>query len=256
MAASRHVLALCLLACRAGLAIEIEFDSALFQKNVPQAQSRQELDAYLDVVQASSPVQLVAAAAQFREKFASSEFSSHVYRMEMLAHADLNDRPKVIAAGERALALNPHDVQTLLTLARAIAGAGENTSERQPGLASAEAYARNALKEIDTLKAPRSLSLDAWERMCNRMRSSAHESLGVIAFDRGKFSESVAEFQQSTRLNTVPDGGQFYRLGIAYAAARNRMEALAAFQKAEALGPDPVRTKARKQLSALGQTSQ
>jgi Flp pilus assembly protein TadD len=88
------------------------------------------------------------------------------------------------------------------------------------------------------------------------MRSSAHESLGVIAFDRGKFSESVAEFQQSTRLNTVPDGGQFYRLGIAYAAARNRMEALAAFQKAEALGPDPVRTKARKQLSALGQTSQ
>jgi len=49
-----------------------QFDMPMFQTKIPQAESRQELDKFLDVVQVSEVEALPIVAANFRERFPDS----------------------------------------------------------------------------------------------------------------------------------------------------------------------------------------
>ena len=159
--------------------LEAQFDMVVFEKRPPQAKSREELNAVLDIVQTTDPQKILPLCTDFRKQFPTSEFLGHVYRAEMHAYAGLNDPQKVIATGEKALEVNSHDVDALLTLANTIPnGVDDLTPESTALLNKAEDYARRALDEIDGLHATRGVTLDKWRKLTGRMRSSAQEALG------------------------------------------------------------------------------
>jgi tetratricopeptide (TPR) repeat protein len=233
--------------------LEAQFDMVVFEKRSPQAQSREELNSVLDIVQTADPQKIVALCSDFRKQFPTSEFLGHVYRMEMHAYGSLNDSQKVIATGEKALEVNPHDVDALLTLANAIPnGVGDLTPESVASLEKAESYARRALDEIDGLHATRGVTLDRWRKLTGRMRSSAQEALGFIAFKRGNYSASVAELEKSIRLYPEAGGSLFFRLGVAYLYDGKLLEAQVALERSSTLGPEYIRTRAQEQLAKLG----
>jgi len=172
--------------------VEAQFDMVIFEKRPPQAQSREELNAVLDIVQSTDPKKIVSVCADFRTRFPTSEFLGHVYRMEMHAYGTLDEARRMIEAGQKALELNSHDVDALLTLANTVPNGVNNLSAESTALLDkAEGYARQALQEIDGLKATRGVPLDKWRKLTGRMRSSAQEALGFIAFKRGRYAESV-----------------------------------------------------------------
>jgi len=83
------------------------------------------------------------------------------------------------------------------------------------------------------------------------MKAGAHEALGMIEFKRGRYSESVAEFEKSTRQNPLAGGALFYRLGMAYLFSGSPNQARTALRRASELGPEAVRTKAEEQLAKI-----
>jgi len=233
--------------------VEAQFDMVILEKRPPQAQSREELNAVLDIVQSTDPKKIVSVCADFRTRFPTSEFLGHVYRMEMHAYGTLDEARRMIEAGQKALELNSHDVDALLTLANTVPNGVNNLSAESTALLDkAEGYARQALQEIDGLKATRGVPLDKWRKLTGRMRSSAQEALGFIAFKRGRYAESVTEFEKSIRFNPEAGGAVFFRLGIAYSYDGKPLEAQVALERSFQLGPDLIRTKAKEQLARLG----
>jgi tetratricopeptide (TPR) repeat protein len=233
--------------------VDAQFDMVIFEKRPPQARSREELNTVLDIVQTTDPRKIISLCTDFRKQFPTSEFLGQVYRMEMHAHGTLDDAQNMIEAGQKALEQNSHDVDALLTLANTIPnGVNSLSTESTAILDKAEGYARRALEEIDGLKATRGVPLDKWRQLTGRMRSSAQEALGFIAFKRGRYAESVREFEKSIRFNPEAGGAVFFRLGIAYLYAGKPLEAQVALERSSQLGPDLIRTKAKEQLARLG----
>ncbi len=252
-ALTRTLAAMFILLTYQPLCLKAQFEMIVFEKRPPQARSREELDAVLDIVQARDQKTIVSLCAEFRKKFPASELAGQVYRMEMHAYRRLDDYKRMIEAGEKALGVSGHDVDALLSLANAIPnGVRDLATESVALLDKAEGYARKALEEIDRLKATRGVSPDRWRSLTGRMRSSAHEALGFIAFKRGRYAESVAEFEKSIGLDPGAGGAVFFRLGVAYLYDGKPLEAQVALERSSELGPEFIRTKAKEQLAMIG----
>jgi len=228
-----------------------QLESYVIEPKPPQAQSREELRAYLDVTQAAEPQRTIELGARFVQNFPRSEFLAQVYRRQMHAHRNLGDAERTIQAGEKARSSNPFDVDTLLTLASVLPGQSGETRGADTVLDRAEDYALRALQELATLKASRSVRLANWLAFLRRQRASAHESLGVVAFQRGEYRKSVQEFELSTQDNLDAEGSQLFRLGVAYQYVGENEKAISALERAVELGPDVVSAKAQAQLQQL-----
>jgi tetratricopeptide (TPR) repeat protein len=225
-------------------------ESYVIEPKPPQAQSREEFKAYLDVAQAEDPRRSIDLATRFVEQFSGSEFLAQVYRLKMHAHRRLGDAEKTIEAGEKARTANPFDVDTLLTLASVLPSHGADMDLNEI-LERANTYANRALQELSGLKASRAVSLSEWRAFLRRMKASAYESLGVVAFKREKYLESVESFEQCIQESPAAEGSQFFRLGVAYKYTGQRDRAIAALERAITIGPEIVAAKARVQLQEL-----
>jgi len=228
----------------------VNIESYVIEPKPPQAQSREEFKAFLEIAQAEDPQRSIDLATRFVEQFSRSEFLAQVYRLKMHAYRSLGDAGKTIEAGEKARAANPFDVDTLLTLASVLPSHGADPDSNET-LQRAEACANRALQELSGLKASRAVSLSEWRAFLGGMRASAYESLGVVAFKREQYPESVKSFERCIQENPVAEGSQIFRLGVAYQYTGQRDKAIAALERAIALGPEIVGAKARVQLQEL-----
>jgi tetratricopeptide (TPR) repeat protein len=217
----------------------------------PQAQSGEELSAYLDILLSQDPMKIVSLAADFERKFPTSEFTGPTQRMTMHAYQSLDDYDNTVATGRKALQSNPDDVDALLTLANVLPNGKDKTQDADAILREAERDARHALAVIPSLKAARTVPLEEWLKFTAQMKASAHEALGQVAFNRHRFTDSVQEFEICTNQNPVPDGRQFYRLGLAYFFAEKPDKARIALKRASDLGPDIVRDRAKSLLVVM-----
>jgi Flp pilus assembly protein TadD len=156
-----------------------------------------------------------------------------------------------LAAGEKALRVHPDNLNTLLTMAPVIANHVVKRPDRAKLLAQAEGYARRALQGIERTKVPRKIPLEHWELEKQRMQAQAREVLGVVAIERGQPQTAITEFETAVRLASKPEGVQFYRLGLAYALADEKVKAEKVFRRAAELGPDPVRKRALGEIERL-----
>ena len=231
-------------------AVAATIESYFIEPKPPQAQSREEFKAYLDVAQAEDPQTSIDLATRFVGQFSRSEFLAQVYRLKMHAYRSLGDAEKTIEAGEKSRTANPFDVDTLLTLASVLPSHLVDTDFNET-LERAEACANRALQELSGLKASRAVSLSEWRAFLGGMRASAYESLGVVAFKREKYPESVKSFERCIQENPVAEGSQFFRLGVAYQYTGQREKAIAALERAITIGPEIVGAKARVQLQEL-----
>jgi tetratricopeptide (TPR) repeat protein len=217
----------------------------------PQAQTQEELDAYLEIASQTTPQQIVIDVDAFAARFPESKLLGIAYQYQMHAFQQLGKFDGVLTAGQKALAANPENVNTLLTLAPVIANGAMQRPDRDQLLAQAESYAKQALIGIDKIRPPHKISLEQWELEKRSMQCSAYETLGVIALDRGDAKTAISEFEATIPLPPAADGTRFFRLGVAYASDGRAEDAKKSFQRAVELGPETVRKLAIEQLDAL-----
>jgi tetratricopeptide (TPR) repeat protein len=223
---------------------QAQFDPLVSPRQAAQAHSAQELDDYLEILEAPSDRERVQLVEAFAQHHADSELLGIAYQYQMEAYRRLNDYDGVVQSGEKALKLHPDNLNTLLTLANALPNRVAPGTVDDPRLAQAERYARRVFEGIEQMKLPRSVSPQRWQELRLEMEASAHEALGHVATKQGKLQEAILEFEKAVQQNPAPQGSQFYRLGVAYMLAQRNDSAKEALNRAVELGPDEIRKMA------------
>ncbi len=214
---------------------------------LPQADSPEEFDAYLRVVEAATPSAVIAAGDAFRRAWPTSALRAHVYELEFEAYRALGDEKKAIDAGEESLRAAPDNLVVLANLAVVLANATSDSKR----LARAKEYGLKVIALSKSFRAPRFISPEEWERTSARLNSQAHSALGLVANAEGRLADAIREFETAIALAPSPDATQCYRLGVLYRTAGNTSGAIQKFRQAAGLNEPAIRRLAERQLREL-----
>src|SRR5262249_35994348 len=146
------------------------------------------------------------------------------------AYQQLNDAPKMMEWGEKALGFKPDDINTLMMLSNVMAERPPtNETEKQKQMQRAEELAHQAVEGLPAyLESPEGSSLPAAAK--TDLTAQSHYTLGLIYLHQKKLGPSQQEFV--TALKSKPnDPITYYRLGIAYVQDMKNDQAMEALGK-------------------------
>jgi tetratricopeptide (TPR) repeat protein len=198
---------------------------------------------------------------EFLQKYPESRYRPEVYSILVRGYLSVGQIDKMEAIGEKEIALNPNDAQTLAivgsTLPRVM---NATTIEPQKRLDKAEQYSKKALEVLPTLVKPAELSDADFLKAKDQTSALAYSGLGLVAFRRSKYAEAIPNFERAVKLDPIPDPVNFYLLGIANEKTSHFEDAANAFTKCAAVpgglqatcksGADEAKKMATTQLSA------
>jgi tetratricopeptide (TPR) repeat protein len=214
---------------------------------LPQAESPEEFDAYLAVMDAETPAATIAAGEGFVHTWPASGLCGHVYEMEFEAYRRLGDADRAIAAGEKSLAAAPNNLVMLANLAVVLA----NGTREAKRLERSEIYARKVIELSQSIRLPKFITPHDWARTNARLNSQAHAALGLVANQRDDVKGAIHEFEAATALAPEPDATQYYRLGMLYRANGNVSAAKEQLRRAAELSEPAIRKLAEQELRQL-----
>jgi tetratricopeptide (TPR) repeat protein len=165
--------------------------------------------------------------------FPGSKFEEQVTQYAIITLQQLRDKPRLIAYGEKALAINPESIPVLILLA-------ETYSEDAGTLAKAAAYARRAVAAAKA-DAP---DADVQRKL---MAGSARGVLGNVLLTQGNTQGAITELRKAAdALGQEPNALSvvLYRLGFAYQKVRRLTEAREVLTRAAGI-PGPAQQLAR-----------
>ena len=158
----------------------------------------------------------------------------------MSAYQNANDAEKTVEYAERALALDPQNLATLLTISSVMAERPpENEGEREEHFESAEEYAERALDVLERFLDAAGSQLGAQQSAS--LLSNVHFTLGTVYLNQEEYGDAIDEFEEALE-STPTDAVAYLRLGMAYARDEEAEDAMEALARAVFLnGPDQAR---------------
>jgi tetratricopeptide (TPR) repeat protein len=207
----------------------------------PQAQSKEEFDAYNLAASKTDPAQLEAAADEFAQKFPNSELKELLYIRTMNLYQQQNNASKVVAVGRKAIELNPTDPVPQVAVASALVMDTRDTDlDRDARFAEASKDAQSALDNVDTgLQVPPNVPPDRVALAKANLRSIAYDTLGVIAMNKKDYATAEQNFQKAADLmKDQPDSVVYLRLSVAQDNEKKYQAALDSANKAAQYAPE------------------
>ncbi|HXO00268.1 MAG TPA: hypothetical protein VN881_14430 [Candidatus Acidoferrales bacterium] len=195
----------------------------------------EEEKAYKAFADASAPQQAdarIKLGEQFLAKYPQSKYAEQIYTRLMQDYLDKQQFDKMYDAGDKALALNPENVDVLVLYGWVIPHNFDpddpNTVKR---LNQAEAYEKHAIDVISKINKPANLTDEQFAKVKNDHLSEAHAGLGLVYFRRQDFANSVIELQAAEKIAATPDASDFYVMGADLQSLKRFSEAADAYQK-------------------------
>jgi len=223
------------------------------QAKQPQAKTQAEYVAYTALYNEKNPQKKAELGEKFITDFKESDFISNAYTMiigaytgaqnwpkvidaaeraaalptadnklkafgyanAMVASQNLNQIDKVIAYGDKVLAIDPNDLNTMITLSAIIpAKLPADEAAKKSALDKAEGLARKALMGVQQLagSAP-----EGQKAQIRQIEGQLHGTLGLIAYDRMDYAKSIEEYDQAVKIAPKDDVSHFY-MGADYQA--------------------------------------
>lgn len=173
---------------------------------------------------------------EFVQKYPQSRYRVEVYSMLVRGYYTSQMVDKMEAAGDKELALQPNDPQTLALVGSALPRAmNASTPDPQQRLAKAEEYCQKSLDLLPTEVKPDTMAEDVFLNAKNQTAAIAHSGLGLVAFRRGKYADAIPHLEESIKLDAQPDPVNYYLLGISNEKTSHFDDAVAAFTKCAAI---------------------
>lgn len=225
----------------------------LGQAKQPQLKTRPEYDAYVAVLNEKDPVKKAALGEKFLADFKDSEGVPNIYQLTigaytaaknwakvvetvdkaaalpnadnalkayayanaMIAEQNLNNVDKVISYGEKVLAINPNDPNTLLVVSQAIpTKLPADPAGKTAALDKAAELANKGLSVIQ----PMAKAADAQSKpQFDEAEGNLHATLGLIAYNRPDYQKSIEEYELAIQKTPKDEVAHFY-LGLDYQA--------------------------------------
>jgi tetratricopeptide (TPR) repeat protein len=224
--------------------------------------SKEEDAAYKAVFEARTgdPKKLIEVGEAFVMKYPMSVYNGAVYAELSTAYLSTAQEDKFLDAGNKALAINPDNVDVLPLMAMAIPRrVNSKTTDAPQQLQKALAYGKRGIELLNAMLKPAEMDDATFEKVKNDKLAMCHSGLGVASFQLGKYPEAIAELNQSVMLASTADPVDYYLLGKADQATNHFTDATAAFTKCSAAGPlqpqckaglDQVKKDSQNQLEA------
>jgi tetratricopeptide (TPR) repeat protein len=196
-------------------------------------------------VHGTNAAQQIQLGEAFAAKYPTSRYLAGVYSTLALDYLTTGAGDKVIPAAQKAIDLDPDNVDALSVLVWATA---RTLSPAAPGaadeFAKLENYAHHAITLLTAMVAPAGTDPAQFAIAKNDNLSMCHSGLGVIEFKQHQYDEAVAELTQAVQLADTPDAVDYFMLGHADEATGHFADAEAAYTKCTDQGPMTDRCKA------------
>jgi tetratricopeptide (TPR) repeat protein len=209
--------------------------------------TKEEDAAYKVVFDARSgdPKALIDAGEAFLAKYPMSVYAGAVYSELSTAYLNTGQEDKFITAGNKALEINPDNVDVLPLMAMAIPRkVNSKTTDAPQQLQKAQTYGKRGVELLGTMLKPAEMDDATFQKIKNDKLAMCHSGLGVANFQLGKFPEAITELSQAVQLSSTPDPVDYYLLAKADQATNHFTDAVAAFTKCAANGPLQAQCKA------------
>jgi tetratricopeptide (TPR) repeat protein len=202
----------------AGLAAEIKFmESMIARADADARTNNRNRDR-------NAPPPIDKNSEAFKKFAADTERAMmYYYQNIMNNYQQLNDAPKIIEWGEKALGQDPEDLFTLLTVSSVLAErppADEKALDVQ--MKRAEELAKKAVQKVNALPADPAQKAG--------ILNSVHQTLGLTYIRMKKYGDAQKEYQLAIAAKK-DDPISYMRLGIAYAQDQKVDPALDALAK-------------------------
>jgi tetratricopeptide (TPR) repeat protein len=168
----------------------------------------------------------------FLKKYPASGYRAFVYSRLAQQYFNKGQMEQMYAAGEKALALNPDDVDVLSLVGWALPHSyNANELDAAQRLDKAEKYSRRCLELLPGVPKPPGMADDQFTLVKNQRLAHCHSGLGLVFHWKQDFAQSVPELEKATQLVPDPDLTDLYVLGFDLEQLKRYAEASAAFQK-------------------------
>jgi tetratricopeptide (TPR) repeat protein len=195
----------------------------------PQARSEQERSDFNAAYALTGGAKEEAAAIDFSNKYATSELRRYLYSSAMLQYQRENNPAKMLAMGERVLALDPDNPLALVLTATALADSlGDHDRERDKKVSTIKHNASRAIQAAEASYPDMTGGAAVYK---TTLQSMAYSALGIMKLKTGDDAGAEKDLKMATDLAKIrPDGYAWYHLALAqdhrkkYAAALSSVE--------------------------------
>jgi tetratricopeptide (TPR) repeat protein len=198
----------------------------------PKASQQEESDyEAFYAVKAEDAGRQIQLGEEFLKKYPSSSYRSFVYSRLSQQYFNKGQMDQMYAAGEKALALNPDDVDMLSLIGWALPHSyNANELDAAQRLDKAEKYSRHCLELLPGVPKPPGMTDDQFTLVKNERLARCHSGLGLVYYWRQNYAQSVPELQKATQVPD-PDPTDLFVLGMDLEGLKRYAEASAAFEK-------------------------
>jgi tetratricopeptide (TPR) repeat protein len=200
--------------------------------------SKGEIAAINAMLMSQTPDDRIRTADELITKFADTDFKAFALYQEADAYEMKSNHDKAIVFAEQAVAADPKSYDALILIANVTASQTKDTDlDMAEKLSRSEKAANDGMETLKTISKPTLFQLtDAqWDNNRKISESQGWQALGTIATVRKKPDEAIADFEKALALN--PDPVLMLRAGRALIVAKKYDDAIGWFEKAEA-APD------------------
>jgi tetratricopeptide (TPR) repeat protein len=227
-------------------------------KRPPQAKTQPEFDAYKTAAASADAPSLEKAADDFAAKFPDSELRILLYKAAMQSYQRTGNSEKIVALGRKALAIDPDDPESLVTVASELAEKTRDTDlDKDQRLEEAMKLAQKALQTVETdIAVPANTPQAQIDAYKGQLKSFAYSIIGTLEFKKDQFSQAEADLRKSIdAYPSQPDPVVVLRLAISLDRQEKYADALKEANKAVDLTQEstPAGQLARQERDRLAQ---
>src|SRR5215471_80178 len=163
----------------------------------PHARSQQELNDYRTANSATGGEGLERAAVRFAARYPHSELSQYLFSKAMLQYQAENNPARMLAMGEKVLALDPNHSLALVLTATALAdNLGQDGADRDRAIAEIKKNAGRAIETIGShYTPPAAATARQAELYRETLQSMAHAALGLMRLKTGDYSDAEKDLK-------------------------------------------------------------
>jgi tetratricopeptide (TPR) repeat protein len=188
--------------------------------------------AFFDLKAAGDEKAMVASGEEFLKKFPQSRYRESVYSRLTQGYLNMGQLDKMLVAGEKALEINPDDVDVLSVLSFGMLRRfNREDLDAEQKLEKTERYAKHAIGLLNAMTKPETMIEENFVRAKNEKLSMCNSGLGLSYLHRQRYADSITAFEQATTLAPSPDPTDQYLLGVLYEATKRYADAAATFGK-------------------------
>jgi tetratricopeptide (TPR) repeat protein len=182
----------------------------------PAWKSREEYDSFQSMASEKDSNKRVQLAEAFVQKYPSSDFKDQAYQVEMATYQQLGDSNKAIAAGKKAVEVNPDNITALSYLSFAFPFVFKaDDPNKEAGLKNAEDWAKRGLEQVQKLQKPANVTDEQFNQFVKQQRANFNSTTGFVALQRKDYPAAITSLKTAEEDNPA-DFYIAYRLGLSY----------------------------------------